>query len=334
MEKILTISIAAYNAADDITRCLDSMIFTEVAEKLDIIVVNDGSVDNTAEIVEEYVEKYPGIIRLVNKKNGGHGSTINKSIEIAVGKYYKIVDSDDWVSKEGIEKLVRCLESESVDLVLNSYSIVNANSGVQEALVRPYGIGQIFGISLPINKAENLNIYMHSVTVKTDLVKKMGPIIDENCFYVDMEYTIFPMQYVRNYMCFDFSVYEYLMGTDGQSMNKRNLVLRREQHLKVVKRIVTFYKENRLEDTVRKLVLHRIRLAVLNQYKIYFYVDIKEALEEIKGFDKWLKMQDHDIYRGTVGRYMKLIGFHRCTGFKFYKIIVSCMKRVNMEIEL
>lgn len=74
MEKILSLSIAAYNAEKDIVNCLDSLIRSNVLEKLDIIVVNDGSKDHTAEVVQKYVERYRDSIRLVNKKNGGHRS--------------------------------------------------------------------------------------------------------------------------------------------------------------------------------------------------------------------------------------------------------------------
>ena len=110
MEKILSLSIAAYNAEKDIVNCLDSLIRSNVLEKLDIIVVNDGSKDHTAEVVQKYVERYRDSIRLVNKKNGGHGSTINTSIKYACGKYYKILDADDWVNSENLNRLVAFLE--------------------------------------------------------------------------------------------------------------------------------------------------------------------------------------------------------------------------------
>ena len=72
MEKILTISIAAYNAELDIKRCLDSFISTNVLEELELIVVNDGSKDNTLNVAKQYEKKYPGIIKVIDKKNGGH----------------------------------------------------------------------------------------------------------------------------------------------------------------------------------------------------------------------------------------------------------------------
>lgn len=90
-KKILSVSIAAYNAENDIARCLDSFLNSGVEDQLELIVVNDGSTDNTSSIVAEYQGKYPDIVHLVNKENGGHGSTINTSIQIARGEYYKIV---------------------------------------------------------------------------------------------------------------------------------------------------------------------------------------------------------------------------------------------------
>ena len=125
MNKILTISIASYNAEKDIPRCLDSFIQTTVFDKLDIIVVNDGSSDNTSQVASEYAKKYPNSIRVVDKENGGHGSTINTGITYAKGKYFKIVDSDDWVNKDGLEDLVSYLENNDIDLVINPFHTIN-----------------------------------------------------------------------------------------------------------------------------------------------------------------------------------------------------------------
>ena len=100
--KILSISIAAYNAEKWIERCLDSFCIPEIAADIEVIIVNDGSTDHTEQYAHKYVVLYPDIFRLINKKNGGHGSTINVGIKKACGKYFKIVDADDWVEKEGL----------------------------------------------------------------------------------------------------------------------------------------------------------------------------------------------------------------------------------------
>lgn len=333
MEKILTISVAAYNAEADLNRCLDSMIKTSVAEKLEIIVVNDGSTDHTLMIAKEYEGRFPNIIRVIDKENGGHGSTINASLKVARGKYYKIVDSDDWVDQEGIERLVQELEKTDADLVLNPYQEVEATTLKQNKLIKPYSANTKMGVVQSINCMDGVVIYMHSTTFKTEIVKQMGSIIDEHCFYVDMEYTLFPLRYIQNYICFDFSVYQYLLGTATQSMNKKNLINRRNQHLKVTKRIIEYYEEIKtgVETGIKEMVLKRVRLALLNQYKIYFNMNSAESKGEIKTFDQWTKEISPEVYEGPEGRMMKIVKFNRQTGYVLYPLISKMMKIMKLE---
>lgn len=95
--KLLSIAIPCYNSAAYMRKCIDSLL--PGGEDVEIIIVNDGSSDNTMDIAEEYRERFPAIIKVVNKENGGHGSAVNVGIEQARGLYFKVVDSDDWVSQ-------------------------------------------------------------------------------------------------------------------------------------------------------------------------------------------------------------------------------------------
>lgn len=336
MEKVLTISIAAYNAEKFIKKCLDSLLNTSIADLLDVIVVNDGSKDNTKLVVENYVEQYPNIITLVNKENGGHGSTINTSIPLARGKYYKIVDSDDWVDRVGLEKLIDELRCCEADIIFNPYYEIQAESEKRVRKVVPFDKKQDCGKARKLSDINNINLYMHSMTIKTSVMKNMNEKLDENCFYVDMEYTIFPILWARTYICLEFPVYEYLLGTTTQSMNINNLINRRNQHLKVTKRIISFYNINksRLKGNKRDLILYRLKLAILSQYKIYFNMDPQESLREIVDFDKWLKKTNLEVYDGPKGRFMKIIKFNRRTSFRWYELISKLMKRMNMEPQL
>ena len=333
MEKILTISVAAYNAENDIARCLDSMVKTSVAQQLEIIVVNDGSKDKTLLVAKEYEDKFPGIVKVIDKENGGHGSTINESIKQATGKYFKIVDSDDWVDKEGIEKLVHELEQINVDLVLNPFHIIDATTLKRNDLIFPFSEDVTLGRVFSIDGGCNIAVYMHSITFLTSLVKKMGPIIDENCFYVDTEYTVFPLVYVNSCVCYDFPIYQYLVGTATQSMNKVNLISRRNQHLRVTKRVIEYYEDNKdsINKGIAEIVLYRVQLALLNQYKIYFNMTEKIAKSEIVTFDHWVKERSDDIYVGPKGRLMKIVWFNRKTRFRFFRPIVKMLKMTHME---
>lgn len=332
MEKILTISIAAYNAELDIKRCLDSFISTNVLEELELIVVNDGSKDNTLNVAKQYEKKYPGIIKVIDKKNGEHGSTINASIKEATGKYYKIVDSDDWIDPEELEKLVFWLRNNDADLVLTPYKCVNADKIEDFELIYPYDAMMEIKKITNIEKKSNIIVYMHSTTFKKEVIKRMGPIIDENCFYVDLEYTIFPLYYIKNFVCLDYIVYQYLLGTDEQSMNIKNMIKRRNQHLKVVTRIINYYsdKKRTLKEPVQEIILNRIHSAILSQYKIYANMEPKESIAEVKKFDMWLK-QFPELYTGAQGRFMKIIYLNRATRFMFYAPIIRILKIMHLE---
>lgn len=333
MEKILTISIAAYNAESDISRCLDSLINSGVLEKLDVVVVNDGSKDQTSKIVKEYVEKYKNSIHMIDKENGGHGSTINSSIKVAEGKYYKILDSDDWVDSNNLAKLVCYLEANNVDLVLNPYHEVAYSDHSVKKMVEMERNQLEYEIKYDIKKlSEKCVLFMHSLTFKTDVIKKMGSIIDEHCFYVDMEYSIFPMLYVRNFVYLDYSVYQYLLGSQTQSMNIQNMIKRREQHLKVIKRLIEFYNNNesKLCINLRNIIRLRIKYAVYQQYKIYFSMSEKNALLEVKKFDSWLKKANLDLYSGVSGRFMKIINLNRKTNYAFFTLTVKILNKANI----
>ena len=127
MGKILTISIAAFDSADTIKETLDSLIDSDVLDELEIIVVNDGSIDETGQIVEEYVAKYPQSISLVNKENGGWGSTVNESSKIATSKYFKLLDSDDNFETANLTEFVEYLKECETDIVLTDFDYVYPN---------------------------------------------------------------------------------------------------------------------------------------------------------------------------------------------------------------
>lgn len=332
MKKVLSISIAAYNSANDLPRCIESLINSDVLEKLDIIIVNDGSNDNTAEVANTFVNEYPNSIRLINKQNGGHGSTINASIQAAVGKYYKILDSDDWVDSRNLSRLVEYLEANDVDMVLNSYEEVDYLDHKSKRLLNPnHGIPYEEILALQ-ELNHDILLYMHSLTFMTSVMKQMGSIIDEHCFYVDMEYCVFPLQYVKSFVCLEYPVYQYLLGSATQSMNMNNLINRRDQHLKVTKRLVHFYEDNKqnIHRNVLKIIELRLKYAVYQQYVIFLHMNPKEAKHEIVAFDTWLKNTSSDIYRGPDGNVMKYIQFNRIFSFSLFVPCTRLAKRVGI----
>ena len=317
MEKILTISIAAYNAELDIKRCLDSFISTNVLEELELIVVNDGSKDNTLNVAKQYEKKYPGIIKVIDKKNGGHGSTINASIKEATGKYFKVVDGDDWVAKEAFVKLVKTLKKTDADLILSNYHWVDYKTGDTKAevdeLCPQIQYEKIYLAGEVLNKTF---LKMHAMTYRTSILQNMGIRLDENCFYVDTEYIIYPIPFIKTVLFLKEFVYQYRVGMPTQSMSIDNMKKRCSQHEMVLDHLIKYYHDNE-NCTCSKAMVTVISRMVTSQYKIYlsFKENHKSDLIEM---EENLKQDMPLIYNGIQHKAVSIL---RKTNYYIYPVI-------------
>ena len=129
MDKIVSFIIPSYNVEKYLNVCLTSFLNKEVLDQIEVIVVDDGSKDQTAQIARTYIEQYPQVFRLISKENGGHGSAINAGTAQAVGRYLKVIDADDWVVTENLKEFVDKLADCSADVVLNPYHQVDMQTG-------------------------------------------------------------------------------------------------------------------------------------------------------------------------------------------------------------
>ena len=144
--KILTVSIAAYNVERYLDQALESCV--SAIDSLDIIVVNDGSRDGTLEVADKWARRYPDSIRVVDKPNGGYGSTINAAIPLARGKYFRYLDGDDWFGSENLPGYVALLARSSADVVVTPYRRV-FESGDEPELIDCVGYLRYFPPSSP-----------------------------------------------------------------------------------------------------------------------------------------------------------------------------------------
>ena len=124
MSKIFTVTIPAYNVEKYLDEILPTYLDERLLDDIKLLIVNDGSKDSTAEIGRRYEEKYPNTVRLINKENGGHGSTINTGIKEASGKYFKVIDGDDWVDTEELVKFIAYLKNADTDIILTPFNRV------------------------------------------------------------------------------------------------------------------------------------------------------------------------------------------------------------------
>lgn len=327
--KVLTISVASYNCETTLEKCLESMVNSKHINELEIIIVNDGSRDNTLNIANKYAHKFPQSVIVIDKENGGHGSTINESITKASGKYFKIVDSDDWVETNNLDRLVEMLASSEEDVIINSYfevDCVDCSKKLIPAIKNGFPINQLLCIDTLKNTMTSM--FMHKLTFKTSVVKNVGPIIDEHCFYVDTEYVAFSFSYVKTIRVLDYPVYDYLIGNDSQSVSLINRIKRKDQHYKVCLRLFKFAEEIKENETRNyTLICEYLSMVTRNMYMIYLAMPNNEGKKEFLIFDSIVP----DIVFDNLGDKIRcFVKFMRKTNFRLYATVVPVFKRIGL----
>ena len=301
--KVLTIAIPVYNTENYIKRCLDSIIIDEIINDIEIILVNDGSKDNSIDILNSYKNKYKESIIVIDKENGGHGSTINAALEKATGKYFRVLDSDDWFNSQDFETFVKLLKKEDVDLVITNYRKEHVYNNLSEKIcwkkLEENKIYEFDKINLDLLEKEYF--VMANSTYKTEILKKSNLKLLEKTFYVDMQYNIMPIKNLKTFKFIKLDIYRYYIGRPEQSMNLDNFVKNRTSHEKVMKFLVEYYNENyeklsKNKEEYIRIILYYMLTTHYYIYCVYAKKDKKLIYKEIKAFDKYLKEKNLKLY--------------------------------------
>jgi glycosyltransferase involved in cell wall biosynthesis len=289
MEKILSISIAAYNAEKYIEECVRSITETSAVNDIEVIIVNDGSTDHTLTISEKLRNEFPQSVKIINKSNGGWGSTVNCGIAAASGKYFKLVDADDWVYSENIEKFVGFLKKADCDLVITPFGKFDEKLGKVYAEER-YKLQseKLYDYNLC---AGEVLLQMHAITLKTDLLKKSGMNILDKCFYTDVQYVLEASVHCNSMCYLDLLIYKYRQGRDEQSCSREGYIKHYTDHRRVVEYLINYFHENDLSGEKKKVWVKRLKAMGGAQYLIYSYIKDDKRVERLVEWDSWLKKE-------------------------------------------
>ncbi len=222
-EKLITFVVPSYNSEAYLNICVDSLI--KGGDDVEILIVNDGSTDGTKEIGEDYEKRYPGMIRLLNQENGGHGEGINHGLKEAKGIYFKVVDSDDWVDETALKTIIAALkkwkaQKKLPDMMVANYVYENREKDIQRVI----RFGSIFpeGRVVGWNDTSRFhlwqNLTLHSCMFRTSIIRKSGVVLPKHVFYEDNFFVFVPMAYVNRLAYLNVDFYRYLIGRDGQSV--------------------------------------------------------------------------------------------------------------------
>lgn len=295
-QKILSVSVASYNLGNMIEQNIKSFVESSVADDIELIITDDGSKDDTPEIVEKYVKQYPNTVKLIKKQNEGPGSTVNSGIKNATGKYFRMVDGDDWVNTENLADYVNLLKTVDVDMVISNFDVYDNST---DKIIKTEKF------KLPENTVLNFNDFhlsvpnqMHAICYKTSIFKDNNITLD-NCFYTDVEFVLFPVQFVKTLIYFNKTIYVYRVAQATQSVNPNSMRKNIAQHEKVLEHLLETYSSNvtKYDEGNRDFIASRIALmANTNLNTLLLFEPSKENKARTKNFFVYLKNKNKEIY--------------------------------------
>ncbi|WP_413526702.1 glycosyltransferase family 2 protein [Marinilactibacillus psychrotolerans] len=314
--KLLTVVVPCYNSADYMKVAIESLLIND--NRIELIIVNDGSSDQTKEIAEEYERKYPEIIKTIHQENGGHGEAVNTGLRHASGLYFKVVDSDDWVDTHAYINLLNTIEEmvtsgQTVDLFINNF--VYEKEGARTKRIMKYNN------VLPVEKVfswEEISIFkkgqyfmMHSMVYRTAIIRESGLKLPKKTFYVDNLFVYVPLSFVETMYYMDVDLYRYYIGREDQSVNEQVMISRIDQQIKVNKLLIDAVQLDKIKkEPLRNYLLKHLEIVTVISGILLIKSGTKENLKKKKDLMEYVKVNNAELYYnlrfGLLGRLINL----------------------------
>ena len=310
--KIITFAIPCYNSAAYMDRCIETLL--PCGNDVEIIIINDGSSDDTGKIADQYAAKYPDIVRAIHQENGGHGEAVNTGLKNALGHYFKVVDSDDWLDGPGISEVLLRLKTlmagnSAPDMMVCNYIYEKLNEGVSHIINYNdvFPANQLFGWDeirrFPLWKY----LLMHSLIYRTQLLQACGLKLPKHTFYVDNIFAYQPLPAVKTIYYLDVDLYHYFIGRDDQSVNENVMIKRIDQQLRVTRIMIECH---RLPEDIssKKLNCYMLSyLAIMMTICIVFLRITGTQENRTKERDLWafLAECDNGLYHHVVCMFLR-----------------------------
>lgn len=303
--KTITFTIPCYNSAAYMKRCIDSLL--PCKESAEIIIVNDGSTDETGEIADSYATLYPDVVRVIHKVNGGHGSAVNAGMDAATGTYFKVVDSDDWLDREALRILMEEIKQwesrgEKIDLFVCNYVYDHLYEDKQHSMgyKNVFLQGQVCGWNQIKNFLPSQYLVMHALIYRTAILRESGVRLPEHTFYVDNIFAYQPLPYVEKIIYRDLDLYHYFLGREDQSVNEEVMKRRIDQQIYVTKLVSECVDIDAVRERYPKLARYMVRniSIMMSISTIYLLlINTPEAWEKKNDLWNYVKSSDRQLYR-------------------------------------
>ena len=316
-------------------RCVDSLLVG--GEDVEIIIVDDGSVDDTGKIADEYARKYPSIVRAIHQENGGHGAGLNAGLNHATGLYFKVVDSDDWIDEESYHQILDtlhnlCSAGCMLDMMISNF-VYEKEGARHKSATRYHNIlpqGQLFGWEETRNFKIGKYILMHSVIYRTQLLRDCHLVLPKHTFYVDNLFVYVPLPYVKTMYYLDVDFYRYYIGREDQSVNEKVMISRLDQQIFVTKTMIDMYQLKNVKcKKLRNYMLNYLAIMMTVSSILCIRSKKAENLEKKKELWIYLKQKDFKTFMkiryGILGQTMNIPGR---SGRKISSLAYSVARRI------
>lgn len=316
--KLLSVVIPSYNSKDYLDKAVQSLLVG--GEEMEIIIVNDGSTDATKEIADQYQKQYPTIIKAIHQKNGGHGSAVITGLKNATGLYFKVVDSDDWVDKDSLFKILDLIRSNyanhiEVDMLIANYVYEKVSLGKQKVIGFKGALpeNKVFGWDEIGHFKQSQNILMHSVIYRRQLLIDCKLDLPKHTFYVDNVFVYQPLPYVKTLYYLNVDFYRYFIGREDQSVNESVMMSRIDQQIRVTKLMIDSTDLQEVKEVkLQKYMLKFLSVMMMVSTVYLIKIDTKESLEKKEELWDYLKKAHPAMYKeirySTLGCGMNLPG--------------------------
>ena len=333
--KLITFTVPCYNSAAYMDRCIETLL--PAGEEAEIILVDDGSTDDTGKVADSYAEKYPDIVRVIHQENGGHGEGVNQGIRNATGLFFKVVDSDDWLDTEALAKVMEVLRrfakaETPLDLLMANYVYEHVADNTRNVV-------DYTGI-LPENRVfhwdeigkfpPDKNILMHSVIYRTQVLRDCGIELPKHTFYVDNIFVYQPLPFVKTLYYLNMDLYRYYIGREDQSVNEQVMVKRVNQQVRVTKIMIDAHDLRKVAAEHKKLARYMFNyLAMMMAISSIFLTiaNTPEALGKKTQLWEYLRTVDAGIYHKM--KYRAVSAFTNFPGYQGRKLSVRLYRLVR-----
>lgn len=278
---MLSVIVAAYNVEKYIEKCINSLV-NQTYKNLEILVVNDGSTDNTKEIIEKYEKKYKNL-KLLNKENGGLSSARNFGLKNTKKKYVTFVDGDDYLDLNTYEIVMKKIEKEQTDLGIFNFKKIfpqkMVNSKLSEEIYKNNFLKQLF------SKSAEIDIVVWNKIFKTDIILKNKIYFKNRAYFEDTGFIFRYLYFVKNVSLINLPLYNYVQRENSITKKFNPIIISScENTYKIIKE---FYKKNNeyekykneIEDMYLRMKIYTLNNSLKYNGNFYFKITWKEIFK-------------------------------------------------------